>query len=816
MKFEPSIKASHPRGSGDLVNSLDSPANTARRAWRFRGNDIRVILVAALVIMCGIFASCGSDNLAIAPSGNLTIEPDNLPINLQVDSEAQGIASSAAPSSATTTPADRRNDKELNGYWHKFVYSDNYTGEIAVMFKDGTDMRDYLPTEDVRRGVQRFTEEQVNEAIERAGRRGIALNNWSQFFIIKERDPARAEAILVELANSRAVKWVQPHLLPQLSDAGSTANIVEDQDYLYPNETHGGLNVVAGWEAGAYGEDIVLADLEINWNFTHEDLGIAEADICYDDGELPSNPSDAKYVNHGTAVVGILSGSDNGIGIDGIASKAKIKLFKGSLAVLYDIIFGLLPPCSDGTTFKPGDVIVIELQMKGNIASKCDIGDLPSGTATGCVPMEAWPEFYDFVADAVKLGYVIIEGAGNGAVDLGSPEAHIESGPDLSIDNSGAIMVGASMGANHEKAWYSNCGNRLDVYAWGTGVVTTGYGDHPASDPSDPNKWYTKQFDGTSSATAIIGGVAAQLQSYVKKVYAPNARLTPKQMKDLLIASGVPAVGDENCNIGVQPDVGKAIEMLNNGTFAPEFEVLPLDPASEDVVSGIRYDMDGDGRAELISFSRDHKWYIDLSSTKQGAVSGEQFPPEADQPSAEAVNCEESADGYCAWDVILTIPSPLMGEGNLPADGVVAGGEGGSEDAMLFPVVHDYNSDGRADLALYDSINGKYYIKYTTNAVITPSPPVGEGGGEGAIEWDRIIDYTADPAWKAYSRPVPGDYDGDNWLDTALQTPDGHWLIDYGGFDGVKLSPPPQPSPLEGEGKGGGAIAVQFLDHFGS
>jgi hypothetical protein len=106
---------------------------------------------------------------------------------------------------------------------------------------------------------------------------------------------------------------------------------------------------------------------------------------------------------------------------------------------------------------------------------------------------------------------------------------------------------------------------------------------------------------------------------------------------------------------------------------------------------------------------------------------------------------------------------------------------------MIFPVVNDYNSDGRADLALYDSVNGKFYIKYTTDAVITPSPLEGKGGGEGTIEWDRIIDYSTDPAWKAYSRPLPGDINNDRWLDISFQTPDGHWLIDYGGFDGVQL-----------------------------
>lgn len=154
-------------------------------------------------------------------------------------------------------------------------------------------------------------------------------------------------------------------------------------------------------------------------------------------------------------------------------------------------------------------------------------------------------------------------------------------------------------------------------------------------------------------------------------------------------------------------------------------------PSSLTAVSGIRYDLDGDGRADLISWSRDHQWYVDLSGT----------PPPAG-----------SADGFGAWDLILD-PGPLP-------------------TGMYFPVVHDYNSDGRADLALYESVQGQWYIRYTDAALLA-----GQWTG-----WDRVIDYSTDPAWQPYSRPVPGDFNGDHWLDPALTTPDGHWLIDYGGF----------------------------------
>jgi hypothetical protein len=65
--MKPSSNVCHPRESGDPVNS---------RGSRFRGNDIRVIFIAALVFMCGIFVSCGSEEDVIPAEVIGDLAPD--------------------------------------------------------------------------------------------------------------------------------------------------------------------------------------------------------------------------------------------------------------------------------------------------------------------------------------------------------------------------------------------------------------------------------------------------------------------------------------------------------------------------------------------------------------------------------------------------------------------------------------------------------------------------------------------------------------------------------------------------------------------
>jgi len=57
--------------------------------------------------------------------------------------------------------------------------------------------------------------------------------------------------------------------------------------------------------------------------------------------------------------------------------------------------------------------------------------------------------------------------------------------------------------------------------------------------------------------------------------------------------------------------------------------------------------------------------------------------------------------------------------------------------------------------------------------------------------WDWEIDYSAEwvdtlemDEWNSqYSRPVPGDYNDDGWVDIAIACSDGYWRIDHGGAE---------------------------------
>ncbi|MBI2974872.1 MAG: hypothetical protein HYY43_04710, partial [Deltaproteobacteria bacterium] len=89
-----------------------------------------------VIFICAVLAiSCGGDSVSdsvIASAGGAWQSPEeNLPINLQVDSGAQGIASSATPprNDNAIAPSDQRTN------------APDYSGKVVIKFKDGTDVR---------------------------------------------------------------------------------------------------------------------------------------------------------------------------------------------------------------------------------------------------------------------------------------------------------------------------------------------------------------------------------------------------------------------------------------------------------------------------------------------------------------------------------------------------------------------------------------------------------------------------------------------------------------------------------------------------
>ena len=810
-----------------------------------RNDGLRIKFGVTFLLCVFVLAACGSDGPAAS----------------SMDTVATDVAVSTAPH--TSISIDPRAK-----YWEPLIRSEDYTGQIAVMFKESAGVRFKTdsstifrsrsnadltalntlfaqhPEAAVQMGLPNITQDELDQRIaEIRVSEGYPMTDWGSFYIVNVMDPDEALEILsglVTLSSAEGLVWFA-HPVPRAYPAGiqiPNINPGPGQDYLKDVASTGGLNVKAAWDAGLDGSGVILLDNEGNWNIGHTDLPLKSGDFVSKDTGAALNSY--AIIQHGTAVAGVIVGKDNGMGITGIAPKSKLLLGQttGTMAAgsLSETLVKKQALYADGSyethNMKPGDVFILELQTAKPGSEGCK--STSANPSNGCVPLEAYQSEFLILKDLTNYGgIVVIEGAGNGGLDLDNPANQVNV--DLSKDSSGAIMVGASTGGSTvlngkhtlEKAPYSNCGSRVDVFAWGLGVTTTGYGDHPISAPGsmkvdpayvggqdkyvDPNQSYTASFAGTSSATAIIAGSAALLQQYAKQLYKdPKSAcaiktweyvyLSSQQMRDVMVKSGTASkpynsdpqlwnnYKDPNpgCNIGTQPDLAKAMQIIKDGcegkaggikatvktkdltTYCPKATLQNPNPKKESwcpdygplqPAIGKMMDLDGDGRADLISFSKDRKWYVDLSSTGPTQFNGMPFPK------------GKPKDNFGYWDLIF----------DLSSDTTIA------KDAMIFPVVMDYNTDGKADLALYDSIHGKWYVSFTTGNTLNTNNAVNEINPWPG--WTMTLDYSTQPHWKPYSRPVPGDYDGqdndpytfDNFKDIGLQTLDGWLLIDFGG-----------------------------------
>jgi serine protease len=301
-----------------------------------------------------------------------------------------------------------------------------------------------------------------------------------------------------------------------------------DGDQRYLDEAPTGIGARWAWtQLGGRGEAVGVVDVERGWRLGHEDLrGAAPTLIDIPPVGSPGVPLINQdglggFVgHHGTAVMGVIAADDNGFGVIGIApsldSLRAASIFDGQKAVhVADAVIGA------SHSMKAGDVLLLEVERG------CQPHWLPTETDTAD---------FDAIRLATSKGVTVIEAAGNGNCDLNTWEDPKEGRrlfrghPDFR--DSGAIMVGACKsglvnGNSHARAPMSNHGARVDCYAWGESVTTTGYIG------ASPDTAYTHSFTGTSSAAAIIAGAAVLTQSmYLAK---PGRQpLSPDQMRRFL------------------------------------------------------------------------------------------------------------------------------------------------------------------------------------------------------------------------------------------------------------------------------------------
>ena len=199
----------------------------------------------------------------------------------------------------------------------------------------------------------------------------------------------------------------------------------------YRNAAPGGIEALyAATIPGGTGTNVRIIDIEYSWNLAHENLAGANQIA----NGTPTDPfSDT---DHGTAVLGEIRGTDNSIGMTGLAPGAWLGVVNaddtGSLDVADAIDIA-------AANLSAGDVILIEQQTAGANGG-CD-----STSQVGCVAVEWVQAVYDAVAAATADGINVAEAAGNGSQDLDGTEyggGSASSFPDGRAD-SGAIIVGA-------------------------------------------------------------------------------------------------------------------------------------------------------------------------------------------------------------------------------------------------------------------------------------------------------------------------------------------------------------------------------------
>ena len=426
----------------------------------------------------------------------------------------------------------------------------------------------------------------------RHGRERRIGRSLAQYWELELPEDTDVPRVLEALRGIDIVEWACR--APELVEAS-----VAHEDEHYPHQRYLrpaplGIGVESAWDAGYSGAGLLLIDVERGWQFGHEDLPTGPATLVYGNNLKQGQ-------NHGTAVLGIVAAIDGppapdpttpAQGVVGIAPDADVRASsRVSDETEYDLVGAIIRAALHSPL---PDVLLIEVQL--NIKYK-DGGNV----VVRKYPVELLTPYWAAIWIATTLGITVVEPAGNGSSNALGTDPGLQGGinlddaardeatatavaagtdwnqPGTSLEeldptqpgfcDSGAIMVGAAYEAvemagikgGHRAVnaayWGSNYGKRVDCYAWGENVRTTGPGDDEYRD-----------FDGTSSAAAIVAGAAVLVQQMHIKLKGGPA--SPEALRALLSDADLntPHVGPER-PIGVMPDLQRIRRELTPRKF---------------------------------------------------------------------------------------------------------------------------------------------------------------------------------------------------------------------------------------------------------
>ena len=307
-------------------------------------------------------------------------------------------------------------------------------------------------------------EEKLSEMRDKAQRNtGKAMPDLNTAYILRLPKGTNSAQIIDELNALDSVEIAEP--MPLSPPDPVAGNYQPQQGYL--NAAPGGVDAdYAGTQLAGAGGNVWIVDIESNWNFSHTDLN---ASLIGPASALVAQSN----IDHGTAVLGILGGRNDGIGVTGIAYNSTIFTAARTTAAGYDPAAAIVRATA---ALRPGDVILCEMQTDGPAAGGNDL-----------VPIEWESASYNAIQTAVGNGMIVVEAAGNGSQNLDDPIFNTGHSPFLANHDSGAIIVGAGgsptgAAGDRSRLGFSSFGSTVDLQGWGENVVTTGYGDLYSAD----------------------------------------------------------------------------------------------------------------------------------------------------------------------------------------------------------------------------------------------------------------------------------------------------------------------------------------------
>jgi len=346
-------------------------------------------------------------------------------------------------------------------------------------------------------------------------------------------------------------------------EAQPTADFEALQRYLNaPGAKDKGLNIRKAWEAGVKGRGARVHFSDGGLHVNHEDLrGNPKLKVI-----PPAVNSDP---DHGTASVGVLLARDNGLGMTGVCHAAELFLYdnrandaRGFSQTLKKLL----------AYARAGDIVAVNRQT-------ANINAL--GTFLPSLHDKTW---WDVTQALTERGAVVLNAACNGTYKTDDNARTTQGyGVDLAQwsyfndhGDADAILVGACHSWDGRPHQYSNYSYRYRMLnAWGDSVATLGYGE--LQDKHGHDRDYTDNYGGTSSATPLVTGALALIQSYAIEQH--HLYLNANQMHLLVMQSGYKDAtlpGSDRLPMGARPNVLGALMLLDQILQAGRFH-LPDD-----------------------------------------------------------------------------------------------------------------------------------------------------------------------------------------------------------------------------------------------